>query len=83
MLAVRLYPNKVKCHEMLLVEMGDDEMLQKWYLEENNPRAVVPVLVHNGHPIYEFAYQMQYIAETWADARDPLIPEDPELKLKL
>jgi len=75
-----LYPNKVKCHEMLLIEMGDYDMLQKWYLEEINPRAVVPVLVHNGHPIYESAYQMQYIAETWADAGDPLIPEDPQLK---
>ena len=44
-----------------------------------NPAATVPVLLHNGHPIYESHEQLKYVAEQ-VDQQGLLVPQEPEQK---
>lgn len=59
-----------------LIETGSYENISRDFLRVN-PAATVPVLLHNGHPIYESHEQIQYAAEHSPGA-DPLIPDDEQ-----
>ncbi len=63
-----------KSHHIDLIETGSYETLSRRYLKVN-PGAIVPVLVHKGHPIYESHDQIEYAA---AHSADPslLVPQD-------
>jgi glutathione S-transferase len=63
-----------KPHHIDLIETGSYETLSRHYLKVN-PGAIVPVLVHKGHPIYESHDQLEYAA---AHSSDPnlLVPQD-------
>ncbi|MCE7998543.1 MAG: glutathione S-transferase family protein [Rhodobiaceae bacterium] len=63
-----------KSHHIDLIETGSYETLSRHYLKVN-PGAIVPVLVHNGHPIYESHDQLEYAAAHSANP-DLLVPQD-------
>lgn len=64
-----------KPHHIDLIETGSYQTLSRDYLKVN-PGAIVPVLVHNGHPIYESHDQLEYAASHSADPK-LLVPEAP------
>ncbi len=64
-----------KSHHIELIETGSYETLSRHYLKVN-PGAIVPVLVHNGHPIYESHDQLEYAAIHSANPA-LLVPQDP------
>ncbi|CAL5187215.1 unnamed protein product [Lathyrus oleraceus] len=45
-------------------------------LQMNPVQKKIPVLIHNGKPIFESLIAVQYIDEVWND-RSPLLPSDP------
>ena len=61
-----------------LIETGRYENISRKFLQVN-PAATVPVLLHNGHPIYESHEQLKYVAEQ-VDQQGLLVPPDPEQK---
>ena len=65
-----------KSHHVDLIETGSYENISRHFLKVN-PGALVPVLVHNGHPIYESHEQLAYAA---AHSENPsaLVPEDDQ-----
>ncbi len=67
-----------KSHHIDLIETGSYQNLSRAFLKVN-PGATVPVLIHQGHPIYESHEQLKYSA---SHAANPylLIPKDPEKK---
>ena len=64
-----------KAHHIDLIETGAYENIGRKFLKVN-PGAIVPVLVHNGHPIYESHDQLAYAAVNSTNP-DLLIPTDP------
>jgi len=50
------------------------------YLNNVNPAGTVPVLIHNGHPIYESHEQIVYIDQVLMPGGPKLTPTDPEKK---
>ena len=58
-----------------LIETGRYENISRKFLQVN-PAATVPVLLHNGHPIYESHEQLKYVAEQ-VDQQGLLVPQDP------
>lgn len=60
-------------HHIDLIETGSYENISRHFLAVN-PAGLVPVLVHDGHPVYESHDQITYAAEHAADVR--LIPAD-------
>ena len=49
------------------------------YLNNVNPAGTVPVLLHNGHPIYESHEQIVYIDRVlMPEGKPKLTPEDPD-----
>lgn len=69
-----------KSHHVDLIETGSYENVSKRFLKIN-PAALVPVLVHQGHPIYESHEQLAYAA---SHSGNPgvLVPElEPEKAL--
>lgn len=61
-------------HPIDLIETGSYETLSRRFLAVN-PAALVPVLVHRGHPIYESHDILLYAAEH-AKSAEPLLPPD-------
>lgn len=61
-------------HSIDLIETGSYETLSRRFLAVN-PAALVPVLVHRGHPIYE-SHDILLYAAAHAKGRDPLVPPD-------
>jgi glutathione S-transferase len=62
-----------KGHHIDLIETGSYENISRHFLAVN-PAGLVPVLVHNGHPVYESHDQITYAAEH--APRPQLIPAD-------
>ena len=64
-----------KAHHIDLVETGSYETLSRHFLKVN-PGAILPVLIHKGHPVYESHDQLEYAA---AHSATPslLVPTDP------
>lgn len=65
-------------HHIDLIETGCYENLRP-HFRAVNPALTVPVLVHNGHPIYESHEQIRYAARHVHDSSLSLIPDDPVL----
>lgn len=62
-------------HHIDLIETGSYENVSRRYLAVN-PAALVPLLVHDGHPVYESHEQIVHAAAHAADP-DALAPADP------
>lgn len=62
------------------IELWKYENLNAEY-RKLNPNGVVPVLVHNGTPIYNAVAILEYIDDAFPDP--PLIPEDPQLRWRM
>ena len=50
------------------------------FLNNVNPAGTVPVLIHNGHPIYESHEQIMYIDQVLLKDDCKLTPNDPAMK---
>ncbi|MEM8937289.1 MAG: glutathione S-transferase N-terminal domain-containing protein, partial [Pseudomonadota bacterium] len=68
-----------RAHHINLIETGSYETCSPAFLEIN-PAGTVPVLVHNGHPIYESHEQIRYMALRGGAAAARLFPEKTELR---
>jgi glutathione S-transferase len=64
-----------KGHHIDLIETGCYENIRPRLLAVN-PGGTVPVLLHNGHPIYESHEQIRYAAGFAAAGVPSLVPED-------
>jgi glutathione S-transferase len=62
-------------HPIDLIETGSYEVVSRHFLKVN-PAGLLPVLVHNGHPIYESHDIITYCAQHASDDAPALIPED-------
>jgi glutathione S-transferase len=71
-----------KSHPIDLIETGSYENIGRDFLAVN-PGGTVPVLVHNGHPIYESHEQIRYAAQHAAPGSPQLVPDDPALREKM
>ena len=60
-----------------LIETGRYEKITRDFLARN-PAATVPVLLHNGHPIYESHEQIKFLVEQF-DTKNLLVPTDEPL----
>jgi len=69
-------------HPIDLIETGAYENIRPAYLEVN-PGGTVPVLVHEGHPVYESHEQIRYASDHAPAASPTLVPEDPELRAEM
>jgi glutathione S-transferase len=65
-------------HHVDLIETGSYETLSRHFLAVN-PAALVPVLVHDGHPVYESHEILLYAAEH-AGSAAPLVPGDAAMR---
>ena len=63
-------------HHIDLIETGSYQNISREFLQVN-PAATVPVLLHNGHPVYESHEQIQYAAAHHPQG-NLLVPEDPD-----
>ena len=61
-----------------LIETGCYQNISREFLKVN-PAATVPVLLHEGHPIYESHEQLRYVASMASDD-DLLLPRDAEAR---
>jgi len=66
-------------HHVDLIETGAYENIRPAFLAVN-PGGTVPVLLHNGHPIYESHCQIRYAAEHAPPGSPALTPGDPVLQ---
>lgn len=64
-----------RSHPIHLIETGAYENVSRAFLRVN-PAGTVPVLVHQGHPVYESHDQIVYAAEHGRGGGD-LLPRDP------
>ncbi len=71
-----------RSHHVDLVETGSYEVLSRAFLAVN-PAGTVPVLVHNGHPVYESHEQIRYAAEHAPEGAPRLVPDDPGLAAEM
>lgn len=68
-----------KSHPIDLIETGSYENISRRFLTVN-PGGTVPVLVHEGHPVYESHEQIRYAADHAPPGAPSLVPDDPELR---
>jgi glutathione S-transferase len=68
-------------HPVDLIETGSYQTLSRDFLRVN-PAGTVPVLVHEGHPIYESHEQIRHAADHAGRAHS-LLPEDPDLRAEM
>lgn len=68
-----------RSHHVHLIETGAYENVGKRHLAVN-PAGTVPVLVHDGHPVYESHDQIVYAARHAGSRGVALLPDDPETK---
>jgi glutathione S-transferase len=66
-------------HHVDLIETGAYENIRPAFLAVN-PGGTVPVLLHDGHPIYESHEQIRYAAAHAPHGSPSLIPEDAALR---
>ena len=67
-----------KSHPIDLIETGSYQNISRHFLAVN-PGGTVPVLVHEGHPVYESHEQIRYAADHAPAGAPDLVPEDPAL----
>ncbi len=66
-------------HPIDLIETGAYENIRRAFLAVN-PGGTVPVLVHDGHPVYESHAQIRYAAQHAPPGSPALTPADPVLR---
>jgi glutathione S-transferase len=66
-------------HPIDLIETGAYENIRSGFLAVN-PGGTVPVLVHEGHPVYESHEQIRYAADHAPPGSPKLVPDDPALR---
>jgi glutathione S-transferase len=71
-----------RSHPIDLIETGSYENIRRAFLAVN-PGGTVPVLVHEGHPIYESHEQIRYAAAHAPPGSPRLVPKDPELESEM
>ncbi len=71
-----------KGHHIDLIETGCYENIRPRFLSVN-PGGTVPVLLHDGHPIYESHEQIRYAAELAPDHVASLVPEETGLRAEM
>jgi len=71
-----------KSHPIDLIETGAYENIRRGFLAVN-PGGTVPVLVHDGHPVYESHCQIRYAAEHAPPGSPALVPENLSLRDKM
>ncbi len=64
-----------KAHHIDLIETGSYETISRHFLKVN-PAGILPVLVHNGHPVYESHDIISYLAQKAEHPPLELVPED-------
>jgi len=64
----------------VLPSSGSWETKSAAYLTNVNPAGTVPVLVHDGHPVYESHEQIVYIDQVLMPGGPRLTPADPALR---
>ena len=69
-------------HHIDLIETGSYQNLSRHFLTVN-PAGLVPVLVHQGHPIYESHEQIRYAADHAPAGTPVLVPADPALEAEM
>jgi glutathione S-transferase len=69
-------------HPIDLIETGAYENIRAPFLRVN-PGGTVPVLVHDGHPVYESHEQIRYAARVAPTGRGSLVPDDPGLRAEM
>ena len=67
-----------KSHHIDLIETGAYENVRRSFAKVN-PGKTVPVLVHQGHPVYESHEQIRYAARHAPAGSPELVPGSPEL----
>ncbi|MEL7536502.1 MAG: glutathione S-transferase family protein [Pseudomonadota bacterium] len=68
-----------KSHHIDLIETGAYETTRA-HFRRVNPGGTVPVLVHNGHPIYQSHEQIRYAAQHCPPGVAGLVPDDSTLR---
>lgn len=68
-------------HHVDLIETGSYETLGRRFLAVN-PAGLVPVLVHQGHPVYE-SHDILLYAAAHARTADRLVPGDPDARASM
>lgn len=71
-----------KSHHIDLIETSCYENIRPDFLKVN-PGGTVPVLLHNGHPIYESHEQIRYAARFTPEGISSLVPEDEGLRAEM
>jgi glutathione S-transferase len=71
-----------RSHPVDLIETGAYGNLRPAFLAVN-PGGTVPVLVHEGHPVYESHLQIRYAAEHAPPGSPRLTPGDPDLRKEM
>jgi glutathione S-transferase len=71
-----------RSHHIDLIETGFYENIRAPFLRVN-PAGTVPVLVHEGHPIYESHEQIRYAAKFAPEGSPSLVPEDAGLRAEM
>lgn len=71
-----------KSHPIDLVETGSYENIGRRYLAVH-PGGILPLLVHDGHPIYESHEQIRYAAAHAPPSAASLVPADPALAAEM
>ena len=71
-----------KSHHIDLIETGCYENIRPSF-KRINPARTVPVLVHDGHPVYESHEQIRYAARHAPTSAPQLIPDDPQLQTEM
>ena len=71
-----------KSHPIDLIETGCYENIRPRLLGVN-PAGTVPVLIHQGHPIYESHEQIRYAAQHAPAGSPSLVPEDADLRSEM
>ncbi len=69
-------------HAVDLIETGAYENIRPAFLRVN-PAGTVPVLVHDGHPVYESHEQIRYAAAHAPEGSPRLVPDDPALRAQM
>jgi len=69
-------------HHVDLIETGSYENIGRAFLKVN-PAGLVPVLVHDGRPIYESHEQIRYAADHAPAGAPSLVPADPALRAEM
>jgi glutathione S-transferase len=62
-------------HPIDLIETGSYEVVSRHFLAVN-PAGLLPVLLHNGHPVYESHDIIRYCTAQAGEAGDALLPAD-------